>query len=57
MAKQPVNFDFVEVLEPGCPARRVRGEGRPSALAQLFASMDLAPQGEALNQVGWTRAL
>jgi len=33
------------------------GEGRPSALAQLFASMDLAPQGEALNQWCWTRAL
>ncbi|MCZ2095401.1 MAG: MFS transporter [Chloroflexota bacterium] len=51
MAKQPVNFDFVEVLEAGMSGGDESGEGRPSALAQLFASMDLAPQGEALNQV------
>ena len=46
MAKQPVNFDFVEILEAGMPG----GDGS-SPMAQLFANADFTPQGEALNRV------
>jgi len=46
MAKQPVNFDFVEVLSGGMP-----GAGEDSAIGQLFGAMDFTAQGEALNRV------
>lgn len=44
MAKQPVNFDFVEVLSGGIP-------GADAAIGQLLSAIDFTPQGEALNRV------
>lgn len=49
MAKQPVNFDFVEVLEGGMPGAEDAGED--SVMGSLFATMDFTAQGEALNEV------
>jgi len=50
MAKQPVNFDFVEVLKGGMPGG-APGAGESSGLGELFAEADFTPQGEALNRV------